>query len=231
MAWPTGRTHARTRPRERPWTRRAAPSIPTVTACTMGSTSARHAGGAHVDATGCPPTAMPTALPMGSINAPPRRPGARDVKGCPVDSDADGVPDGVDQCPNTPAGVTSTRPGAHWTRTRTASPTASTSARTPRRGHRGHKRLPVGRGPRWRARRLDQCPNNTGRHQGGRGGLPAARRGGQAPLAPTPTHAHRAGQVPARAAGEFRWTRTAVSFCSRPRRHGPQRQGRRRDPR
>src|SRR5207244_4135954 len=28
-----------------------------------------------------------------------------DASGCPADSDSDGVPDGIDQCPNTPAGV------------------------------------------------------------------------------------------------------------------------------
>src|SRR3989442_1493334 len=35
-----------------------------------------------------------------------RSSGARvDAKGCPSDGDGDGVPDGVDQCPNTPAGA------------------------------------------------------------------------------------------------------------------------------
>ncbi|MEZ4414077.1 MAG: OmpA family protein [Gemmatimonadales bacterium] len=59
----------------RRWTPRAARRTRTATACTTGSTSA------------------PT-------------PATRvDAKGCPVDSDGDGVPDYMDKCPNTPAGI------------------------------------------------------------------------------------------------------------------------------
>src|SRR5437660_740163 len=45
-------------------------------------------------------------VPDGIDQCPGTPAGAHvDAKGCPVDSDGDGVPDGVDQCPNTPPGV------------------------------------------------------------------------------------------------------------------------------
>src|SRR6266566_4425818 len=45
-------------------------------------------------------------VPDGIDKCPGTPAGARvDATGCPVDSDADGVPDGIDQCPGTPAGV------------------------------------------------------------------------------------------------------------------------------
>lgn len=53
--------------------------------------------GVAVDATGCPlPMAVPTPLPPPrALPPPPAR---------PIDSDGDGVPDGMDQCPSTPPG-------------------------------------------------------------------------------------------------------------------------------
>src|SRR2546427_2178573 len=43
------------------------------------------------------------------IRRPPRStlfPYTTLFRSCPIDSDHDGVPDGIDQCPNTPAGAT-----------------------------------------------------------------------------------------------------------------------------
>jgi len=45
----------------------------------------------------CPTTPSGVTVPAGVT---------LDAKGCPLDSDGDGVPDYLDQCPNTPAGVT-----------------------------------------------------------------------------------------------------------------------------
>jgi len=82
--------------------------------------------GAHVDAIGCPTDADADGVPDGIDQCPNTPAGVHvDAKGCPVDSDGDGIPDGVDLCPSTPTGVA---------RTRTASPTASTSALTHRPG-------------------------------------------------------------------------------------------------
>src|SRR3989441_360000 len=56
---------------------------------------------------GCPTGADQDGVPAGLDQCPNTPPGARvDATGCPVDSDQDGVPDGIDQCPDTPAGAT-----------------------------------------------------------------------------------------------------------------------------
>src|SRR6266478_2008739 len=45
-------------------------------------------------------------VPDGIDKCPNTPPGATvDASGCPLDSDLDGVPDGIDQCPNTPPGT------------------------------------------------------------------------------------------------------------------------------
>jgi len=59
--------------------------------------------------------------------------GARvNSKGCPSDADGDGVLDGLDQCPNTPAGATVDAKGARRIRMGTACWTARPVPGTPR---------------------------------------------------------------------------------------------------
>jgi OmpA-OmpF porin, OOP family len=59
-----------------------------------------------VDAKGCPIDSDGDGVPDGIDQCPNTPKGAVvDAKGCPIDSDGDGVPDGIDQCPNTPPGT------------------------------------------------------------------------------------------------------------------------------
>jgi outer membrane protein OmpA-like peptidoglycan-associated protein len=59
-----------------------------------------------VDARGCPSDSDKDGLCDGIDQCPDTPAGAPvDEKGCPKDSDGDGVPDYLDQCPNTPAGM------------------------------------------------------------------------------------------------------------------------------
>jgi len=60
----------------------------------------------HVDAKGCPVDSDADGVPDGVDLCPNTPTGvAVDAAGCPLDSDKDGVPDGIDKCPNTPAGT------------------------------------------------------------------------------------------------------------------------------
>src|SRR5258705_9615159 len=60
--------------------------------------------GARVDAQGCPTDSDRDGVPDGPDRCPNTPAGATvDTTGCPVDSDHDGVADGIDKCPNTPA--------------------------------------------------------------------------------------------------------------------------------
>jgi OOP family OmpA-OmpF porin len=62
--------------------------------------------GATVDAKGCPMDSDSDGVYDGIDQCPNTPAGAKvDAKGCPVDSDGDGVTDDLDKCPNTPAGV------------------------------------------------------------------------------------------------------------------------------
>jgi len=62
--------------------------------------------GAHVDARGCPTDADQDGVHDGIDQCPGTPASAKvDAKGCPTDADADGHPRRVDQCPNTPAGA------------------------------------------------------------------------------------------------------------------------------
>ena len=59
------------------------------------------------DARGCPTDGDADGVVDGIDQCPATPPGTRvDAKGCPTDADGDAVPDGIDQCPNTPAGAT-----------------------------------------------------------------------------------------------------------------------------
>jgi hypothetical protein len=59
-----------------------------------------------VDETGCPVDSDGDGVPDGLDACPNTPAGATvDERGCPMDSDNDGVYDGIDRCPNTPAGV------------------------------------------------------------------------------------------------------------------------------
>jgi outer membrane protein OmpA-like peptidoglycan-associated protein len=59
-----------------------------------------------VDASGCPLDSDGDHVPDGIDQCPNTPPGAIvDARGCTTDADGDGVPDGVDQCPGTPAGT------------------------------------------------------------------------------------------------------------------------------
>src|SRR2546421_12612767 len=61
---------------------------------------------ATVDSRGCPSDADGDGVVDGVDQCPNTPAGAMvDKAGCPLDSDTDGVPDGIDKCPNTPAGV------------------------------------------------------------------------------------------------------------------------------
>jgi OOP family OmpA-OmpF porin len=60
-----------------------------------------------VDAKGCAGDSDGDGVPDGVDQCPNTPAGvAVDAAGCPLDSDKDGVPDGIDKCPNTPAGAT-----------------------------------------------------------------------------------------------------------------------------
>src|SRR5437870_4172098 len=62
--------------------------------------------GARVDAKGCPNDGDADGVPDGVDQCPNTPAGAVvDAAGCPLDSDKDGVPDGLDKCPNTPPGT------------------------------------------------------------------------------------------------------------------------------
>jgi OOP family OmpA-OmpF porin len=59
-----------------------------------------------VDAKGCPVDSDADGVWDGIDQCPGTPKGATvDARGCPIDSDGDGVWDGIDQCPNTPAGA------------------------------------------------------------------------------------------------------------------------------
>jgi OOP family OmpA-OmpF porin len=65
-----------------------------------------------VDATGCPLDSDGDGVPDGIDQCPNTPIGARvDAQGCPIDSDGDGVPDAMDKCPGTPRGVKVDRDG------------------------------------------------------------------------------------------------------------------------
>jgi OOP family OmpA-OmpF porin len=62
--------------------------------------------GAMVDEVGCPLDADGDGVPDGIDTCPDTPAGAKvDAKGCPLDADGDGVPDGIDTCANTPQGA------------------------------------------------------------------------------------------------------------------------------
>jgi len=59
-----------------------------------------------VDVNGCPVDTDKDGIPDGIDKCPTTPAGAVvDAAGCPVDTDKDGVPDGIDKCPNTPPGT------------------------------------------------------------------------------------------------------------------------------
>ena len=104
----TASTSARTRRRAARWTRTAARPTPTATACATGWTSAPDTPeGRDGGREGLPERRRRR---RGLRRARPVREHARRAatwtrQGCPTDADGDGVCDGVDQCPNTPAGL------------------------------------------------------------------------------------------------------------------------------
>ncbi|MDH3217862.1 MAG: OmpA family protein, partial [Candidatus Krumholzibacteria bacterium] len=60
----------------------------------------------RVDARGCPSDSDGDGVYDGIDRCPDTPAGARvDARGCPSDSDGDGVYDGIDRCPNTPKGT------------------------------------------------------------------------------------------------------------------------------
>src|SRR5205823_3712520 len=119
-AWPTTRTPVRARPPASSSTSGAAHWTPIRTACPTGSTSAR---------------APPRERTSTRRAAPPTRTATVDASGCPLDSDLDGVPDGIDQCPNTPAGTRVDATGCplpvEAVRTPTPAPQAAAPAKCP----------------------------------------------------------------------------------------------------
>jgi len=80
---------------------------PTATACTTASTSVRGRRPAPaLTRRGVPTDADGDGVADGPDQCPNTPAGVTvDATGCPVDSDKDGVPDGLDKCPNTPAGT------------------------------------------------------------------------------------------------------------------------------